>query len=412
MNILRRSVKGITACPFRSFGIAVFVAVFTVVSMASFYLGQICDSYEAFFENGFGSLIELGTKGKDIPSAMLEPILENKHVLGVNCQGDLSATTAGRKLVFGNGSNFDNDEYSAYDFILTGNTDTKYSADFYRGSYELASGAFPKALSNEVLVEALAAERNGLVIGSPLEIECSGISGAFVVSGTYKDPGTFSTVPPAVYCDYGMLKLFDEKYQYRTGYTVYVDGVENLAEVGALIDGLVGGDSSYGWYDSVSDASEGYSGVHSAISNTTKSLIVITYITALLILILMAYLWMRKHFLEAGIYIALGQSKTAILLEFALEIIIISVVSVALFAVLGYFLIGVFSEGLVLSLAQYSQGNYIKQEVDVEILKQSIELGTAIKSSATVLAVALASTSISGISILKYKATELFAVQD
>ena len=413
MNIFQRCIKGIIACPFRSFSIAAFVAVFTIVSMIGFYISQINESYEDSFAKEFGTEIWLDANGKDASEELLDRIRNDEGVLGVNGSAAIAAVAVDFQIPTKDAGDSTDGDYSFVNEVqLLGNTNTALTKYFREDGYALIEGVFPEPLSDDALIEVSVAQHNKLCLGDTIAVENGEALGELTISGIYEKPTSMTLSDTDVFCDYSMLGRFEDIYQHRISYTIYLDGKESIHRVLSIIEDDIGDDESYSWIDSISNSSLGFSGVHPAIASTTDLLVNVTYITALLVLILMTYLWMRKHYYEAGIYIALGQKRSIILLEFALEIIIISLCCIALFSFIGYVLINSLGRNIVLGFAEFSKSDYIQQEIDTSILNQSFQITAAVKSGCMILLVVLASTLLSGISILKYKATKLFTVEE
>lgn len=406
------------------------IVAFVLVALMGTYLDGLSDTYMDYFERKFGNkiIVTLVEKETDIPIELMNKINEIEGVRGYNCSTAISIEPV----------NFQNfvpqidtefEQVSAKkESCLWGNSNTEYSEYFLDKKIEMIKGNWPRENSHDVLVEEKFAEYNSVSIGDCLmvrsieknlnvDLNVVGIyemKSGIEITGTNSSGKEIYTQSPYSYIfgDYSILKCLDPSLEYRQQYTVYVESRENIESVRNHIESILQKDDRYQVFDSIENAEEGYSGIASVIRKSTEILLRITYISAYLILLLMTYLWMRDHYKEASIYIALGAGRFFILLEFLLEIFMIAGFGILISNVVGYQMIHIFKTNLVWSIVKLSQTNIIYQEIDQEFMNQSLKWHQVLKTDVNVLFTIGVASVVSGIFIFKYKLHNLYHIRN
>ena len=113
----------------------------------------------------------------------------------------------------------------------------------------------------------------------------------------------------------------------------------------------------------------------------------------------MTYLWMRNHFKESSIYIALGKRRICILGEFLIEILIISLLGLVIANVCGSVTICLFKNDIIEKIVGISQTTVFYQELDKKLLQNTINVTELIKADFLIVVTILISSIVSGLCI-------------
>ena len=113
----------------------------------------------------------------------------------------------------------------------------------------------------------------------------------------------------------------------------------------------------------------------------------------------MTYLWMRNHFKESSIYIALGKRRICILGEFLIEILIISLLGLVIANVCGSVTICLLKNDIIEKIVGISQTTVFYQELDKKLLQNTINVTELIKADFLIVVTILISSIVSGLCI-------------
>lgn len=196
--------------------------------------------------------------------------------------------------------------------------------DFRNGNVKLTEGVYPDEHSSGILLHEDMAERYNLKVGDVIYVEKSGRTYELNICGMYSCGGEVSD--DRIYLDwssYNMLFLPEE--QSNTA-DIHIDSVENIDYVTEMLKEAVGDQyviSTATDIDYITAQT-----VSALISNTANTMILVGNILGNIIIIIMICLWLKGKMREMAIYLALGERKINIILQFMWEILLVSVIGI------------------------------------------------------------------------------------
>lgn len=215
---------------------------------------------------------------------------------------------------------------------LESTTDTMNNLLFKSGVYTLLSGrTIKKEDHNKILIHEELAKLNNLKIHDKIKIEILEKS-----SNTYEIVGIFKGKKEEKYT--GLTSDFSENHVFLSGNNLKeITSIDILSNDAKKIekelfkrkdinDYLVSSDR-----ERLENSFNEIKKIKSIITIMTVSIIIVS----LTILSLILILWMRGRLYEIGVLLALGSSKTFLILKFILELVMITIVSNILSIVVG-----------------------------------------------------------------------------
>ena len=233
-------------------------------------------------------------------------------------------------------------------FYATGCLDSEYSPMFLTGALRLTEGRHVTNGNGGIILYEGIAEKYGLSIGDTLEIkngnpddplvECE-IAGLFEVIADGDDEQATMARPSTLfdYKDYVFVNM-DTMSAVSAPYTVSegngIDSVDFFVSDAAKLESIVQevqNISSIDW-DSyyVTVNNEVYERISSGISDTgtlVTTLVVIVTVVSMVLIILILSMSIRSRKKETGILLAMGIAKPAVILQYALETMLIAIVA-------------------------------------------------------------------------------------
>ena len=245
---------------------------------------------------------------------------------------------AGEALVNGNVIN----SYYTY-----GSINTEYNQLFSSGRFALVEGShITENVKNGLIISKENAERNGIKIGDKItgindpnnddpEVDME-IVGFFDViadkddEATMYDAATLWDYTDYAFCSFNAMKEMAIKYGDGNNPTEAHFFVEDAAELDSIIE-KVQNISSINWNNFIISANdEVYQNISSALSDTntlvTTLIVVITVVSMVLITLILS-MSIRSRKRETGILLAVGIAKPAVILQYALETMLIAIVA-------------------------------------------------------------------------------------
>lgn len=233
-------------------------------------------------------------------------------------------------------------------FYGTGCYDSEYSSLFLSGALQLTKGHHVTGEGNEIILCEEVAEKYGLSVGDTIEIK-NGNEGdsrlACKIAGLYEvvvdDTDEEATMArPSSFYDYEdyIFVSMDTMSQVLSDYTASEGNgitsvdffVSDAAELEHIVQ-EVQNNTSIDWnsyYVTVNN--EVYERISSSVSNTgtliTTLIVVITVVNMVLIVLILS-MSIRSRKREIGILLAVGVTKLAVLLQYVLETLLITMVA-------------------------------------------------------------------------------------
>lgn len=245
---------------------------------------------------------------------------------------------AGEALVNGNVIN----SYYTY-----GSINTEYNQLFSSGRFELVEGShITENVKNGLIISKENAEQNGLKIGDKItgindpnnddpEVDME-IVGFFDVvadkddEATMYDAATLWDYTDYSFCSFNAMKEMAVNYEDGNKLTEAHFFVEDAAELDSIIE-KVQDISSINWDNFIVTANdEVYQNISSALSDTNTlvtTLIVIVTVVSMVLITLILSMSIRSRKRETGILLAVGIAKPAVILQYALETMLIAIVA-------------------------------------------------------------------------------------
>ncbi len=337
--------------------------LFLIVTLISFFLlsGSILNttvgtiSKNLYKDVNFGFTIEsIDKSNKEIEKDALKKINE---VDGVNQKNYLyakSVNVVDKKVVQENQNITISDEIKNKSnlVMMNGITSTKNNIDFKSEVLKLEKGRhIEENDQDKILIHEKFASINNLNLGDKIKLEQNGITIELEIVGIYSGEKTNNFeglssdfIENTVYTDYNSSqKLLDYASNNRVTSVEY--GVNNPTK----LDDIIRSVESLGINNiAVSKSNKNYELVTSSVESITKLTNMIrigSVIVGVVILSLVLMFWIRERLYEIGVLLSLGISKINLILQFAVETLMVTI--------FGFLL----ALGLEFILLKYIRGN-------------------------------------------------------
>ena len=317
--------------------------LFFIVTLISLFLlsGSILNttvgtiSKNLYKDVNFGFTIEsIDKSNKEIEKDTLKKINE---VAGVNQKNYLyakSVNVVDKKVVQENQNITITEEIKNKSnlVMMNGITSTKNNIDFKSEVLKLEKGRhIEENDQNKILVHEKFASMNNLNLGDKIKLEQNGKTVEFVVVGIFSGEKTNNFeglssdfIENTVYTDYNSSqKLLD--YSSNNKVTSVEYGVNNPTK----LDDIIRSVESLGINNiAVSKSKKNYELVTSSVESITKLTNMIrigSVIVGVVILSLVLMFWIRERLYEIGVLLSLGISKINLILQFAVETLMVTI---------------------------------------------------------------------------------------
>ena len=317
--------------------------LFFIVTLISLFLlsGSILNttvgtiSKNLYKDVNFGFTIEsIDKSNKEIEKDTLKKINE---VAGVNQKNYLyakSVNVVDKKVVQENQNIIITEEIKNKSnlVMMNGITSTKNNIDFKSEVLKLEKGRhIEENDQNKILVHEKFASMNNLNLGDKIKLEQNGKTVEFVVVGIFSGEKTNNFeglssdfIENTVYTDYNSSqKLLD--YSSNNKVTSVEYGVNNPTKLDDIIKNV----ESLGINNiAVSKSNKNYELVTSSVESITKLTNMIrigSVIVGIVILSLVLMFWIRERLYEIGVLLSLGISKINLILQFAVETLMVTI---------------------------------------------------------------------------------------
>ena len=317
--------------------------LFLIVTLISFFLlsGSVLNttvnniSKNLYKDVNFGFTIEsIDKSNKEIEKDTLKKINE---VDGVNQKNYLyakSVNVVDKKVVQENQNITISDEMKNKSnlVMMNGITSTKNNIDFKSEVLKLEKGRHIEEIDqNKILIHEKFASINNLNLGDKIKLEQNGITIELEIVGIYSGEKTNNFeglssdfIENTVYTDYNSSqKLLDYASNNRVTSVEY--GVNNPTK----LDDIIRSVESLGINNiAVSKSNKNYELVTSSVESITKLTNMIrigSVIVGVVILSLVLMFWIRERLYEIGVLLSLGISKINLILQFAVETLMVTI---------------------------------------------------------------------------------------
>lgn len=234
-------------------------------------------------------------------------------------------------------------------------TDSEYFNFFTRKAFQLVEGRHIKEDDDHVvLISTAIAEKNALKLGDTITVQCCYDSGIYPdVSLTiigiyaYEADNEFNTTSTdkrnRLIIDHKAMQEIMQRdvIQYDNGVDFYVDDPREMEKIASQIKALdLDWDSFILTMDN--SAYEAVASPLTAMQNLIVWLIVGSVAVSVGILILILSMWIKQRRHETGILLSVGISKSGIILQYTIEVLMIAVVAFGL----SFFTSSLISQGV------------------------------------------------------------------
>ena len=317
--------------------------LFFIVTLISFFLlsGSILNttvgsiSKNLYKDVNFGFTIEsIDKSNKEIEKDTLKKINE---VAGVNEKNYLyakSVNVVDKKVVQENQNITITEEMKNKSnlVMMNGITSTKNNIDFKSEVLKLEKGRhIEESDQNKILVHEKFATINNLNLGDKIKLEQNGKTVEFEVVGIFSGEKTNNFeglssdfIENTVYTDYNSSQ---ELLNYSTSNRV--TSVEYGVNNPTKLDDIIRDVESLGINNiSVSKSNKNYELITSSVESVTKLTNMIrigSVIVGVVILSLVLMFWIRERLYEIGVLLSLGISKINLILQFAVETLMVTI---------------------------------------------------------------------------------------
>ena len=432
MGIFKRTLYGIIKRAFRSISLAVILFISVIGTLLGCYLDSILNNYQAFIEQEIGHCVDLVSKDDaiGISDSIAREISGIDSVVGYNSEASIEVTPV----------DFDNyipEDILNSDFDLLGDktkvrmygsTNTLYSAYFFQGQVECIEGDYPAPNSNGVMIEKEFAKSNSLHISDVMHIYSEGmdqeiplnIVGIYEINTQATQGMEISSVDRIykntpyshIFCDYSVLGQISSPLSIKSSYVFYAKDAKGGEQIIKYINSMDLDNDIYECYNQSEVAFSSFSTIMGVLKNSSQTLLLIINFSLYIIIFLMTFLWMRDHYREAGIYIALGRERVYIVFDYIIELIALSVSVFFLSATLFSSFLKGYGKSFVEFLVNVSAEETGYQSLDLLFINDYIGVEILVPTVLTFLLVIMISALFSGLTIFCYPARNLFDIKN
>lgn len=428
MSLYKRVILAIIRRPFYTCMLCLAIVVTMMMMVVGNLIGDAVNAYKNQFAElqGYSIYVRDINNQKQtgrIEQRIIDKIMSIEHIEGYNMYASIECIP----------ENFNNVSYDEKEISkglreenrirFIANLNTEFFHTFRNEMMILKEGNYPSEKNQGILIADTLAEKNKLSIGSKVSILKTLKDGKeeFEIVGIYttKEPpkeevisevGTYYKNAPYsyVFCDFTSYgKITDIADQLLQVY-FYVDCYDNLQKVYDTIQSMKEIGNRYEVVNWLENMLSGDATVIYTLAKTSENTLKIVYLSAIVILLLLTVLWMKSHYYEAGIYIALGMQKWKIVVYFLFEVIMILIIALAVSSIWGYILVERNGGNVINTIMEFLGIQFRNQEVEHGAMKQLLSINNLLWSGFSVMIITIFTTLLSSISILRYNIRELF----
>ncbi|VUX01339.1 FtsX-like permease family protein [Streptococcus constellatus] len=370
MQVVTRVLHYISRKKVKTILIFLILTLISTALSSSLSIMKTTDNIEKriYVASNTGFTISSKTIENSISLKTAEKLLENKEISNYNLKYDTLATLTNQTIVKKKqGVIRDNQNPTLNNLVAAlGTRDSQLETTFASGVFKLEKGKhLQKSDHSKVLIHEKLAAQNHLKVGDKLklrgvslqdgdaktgnELELE-IAGIFSGKKEEKQTGLSSDATEnTFYLDY---KTSQQLAGYKsTDYQVtsvvyYIANPKNINQVVKAVKKVP---IDWSKLDLVKNT-KAFEAVSSSITNFKQIVRVLTFsiiIGSIIILALILMFWLRERVYEIGVLLSLGISKTMIMSQFVLELILISVFSMVLSTISGSYLAALVFQGFV-----------------------------------------------------------------
>lgn len=289
------------------------------------------------YQQGVGGML-VGYTGTPITDADIEKVMSVKGIRSYNGVGDGSVFAIDFSFIsgfsFGPGS-----DYSRLPSV----SNSEYFNYFRRGAFKLIEGRHITPEDDHVvLISTALAERNGLKLGDTITVQCCYDAGGYPnvslkVVGIYEalDDGEFHTTSTdkrnRLIIDHKAMQeiMMHDAIQYDNGVEFFVDDPKDIDKIATQIQQL---DLDWSCFKLTIDntAYEAVASSLTAMQNMVTGLIIGLVLVSIIVLSLILSMWIKQRTHEAGILLSIGISKSKIISQYVVEMLLIAIVAFGL----------------------------------------------------------------------------------
>ena len=289
------------------------------------------------YQQGVGGML-VGYTGTPITDADIEKVMSVKGIRSYNGVGDGSVFAIDFSFIsgfsFGPGS-----DYSRLPSV----SNSEYFNYFRRGAFKLIEGRHITPEDDHVvLISTALAERNGLKLGDTITVQCCYDAGGYPnvslkIVGIYEalDDGEFHTTSTdkrnRLIIDHKAMQeiMMHDAIQYDNGVEFFVDDPKDIDKIAAQIQQL---DLDWSCFRLTIDntAYEAVASSLTAMQNMVTGLIIGLVLVSIIVLSLILSMWIKQRTHEAGILLSIGISKSKIISQYVVEMLLIAIVAFGL----------------------------------------------------------------------------------
>ncbi len=289
------------------------------------------------YQQGVGGML-VGYTGTPITDADIEKVMSVKGIRSYNGVGDGSVFAMDFSFIsgfsFGPGS-----DYSRLPSV----SNSEYFNYFRRGAFKLIEGRHITPEDDHVvLISTALAKRNGLKLGDTITVQCCYDAGGYPnvslkVVGIYEalDDGEFHTTSTdkrnRLIIDHKAMQeiMMHDAIQYDNGVEFFVDDPKDIDKIAAQIQQL---DLDWSCFKLTIDntAYEAVASSLTAMQNMVTGLIIGLVLVSIIVLSLILSMWIKQRTHEAGILLSIGISKSKIISQYVVEMLLIAIVAFGL----------------------------------------------------------------------------------
>ena len=317
--------------------------LFLIVTLISFFLlsGSVLNttvnniSKNLYKDVNFGFNIESADKSnKEIEKDTLKRIEELKGITTKNYIFSKPVTVEGKKVVQENQNITLNDEIKNNSnlVMLNGITASKSNIDFKSEVLKLEKGRhIEENDKNKIMIHEKFAELNNVNLGDKIKLLQEGKSLEFEIVGIYsgEKTNTFNGlssdfIENTVYSDYKSSQELSNLISNNK-----VTSVEYGVEDPTKLDDVIKAVENLGMNNlMVSKSNKNYELITSSVESITKITNMIrigSVVVGVVILSLILMFWVRERTYEIGILLSLGTSKINLVLQFIVEVLLVTI---------------------------------------------------------------------------------------